>query len=76
MGNDDLKIKRMKTNIGQQIKVGIKSTGAPIDDLRKNSVSKTIIYNIINGSENYTIDSLLSVVKTIQEYNPKFNIKI
>lgn len=53
----------------------IKKQKIPIEQIEKKSVSKRIIYNIIQG-KGYTINSLISVGEVLKERNKQFKITI
>ena len=72
-GNKSIFKKRLE--IGDQLREEIKNQGIAIEQIEKKSVSKTIIYNMLNGN-NYTIGSLLLVVEVLKIKNKSFKITV
>ena len=62
-----------KQEIGLLIKHEIIRQKISIEELSRRTISKRIIYNIIQG-KGYTIDSLMKIIRILKTQNPNFNI--
>lgn len=68
-------LNQVKQLIGAAIKLELTKQGFSIESLARETVSKRIIYNIIQG-KNYTIDSLVKVVDELKKNNKTFKITV
>ncbi|MFC5046885.1 hypothetical protein ACFSTE_10930 [Aquimarina hainanensis] len=79
MGNEKVKIQNVllqkRIEIGMAINKEIKKQSIPIEEIERQSISKRIIYNIIQG-KGYTIDSLHQVIRVLRKNNPNFKITV
>ncbi|SEC66948.1 hypothetical protein SAMN04489761_3454 [Tenacibaculum sp. MAR_2009_124] len=68
-------IEKKRADIAKAIESEIKRQGIAIEEIERKSISKRIIYNIIQG-KGYTIDSLIQVIEVLKKSNNSFNINV
>ena len=68
-------IEKQRKEIAKTIEREIRSQNIAIEEIERQSVSKRIIYNIIQG-KGYTIDSLIQVTNVLKKNNTSFKINV
>ncbi len=71
----DIRVEKHRNIIASAIRFELKKNNIGVNELERQTVSKTIIYKILR-SKNYEINSLLKVITYLKQVNPQFHIKL
>lgn len=71
----DIKLLENRKKIADKIHEEILNQKLAIEEIERQSISKRIIYNIIQA-KNYNINSLLQVIEVLKKKNKKFKINV